>query len=144
MPDRTYEEGPVGGGGGRPFCDAIVFPSQASLIIVRHADEIDALQMVLQTHDGLLHYLGSDGGPGGAEDVFTLDAGEYLIGISGKYGDRIDTIRFITNMKTSQDFGGSGGHTDFAFTATQGYQIVGFFGRSGDRVDAVGVIYALL
>ena len=64
------------------------------------------------------------------------------IGISGRFGDHIDSIRFYTNKKTSQVFGGSGGTVDFGYTAPQGQMIVSFFGRAGDNLDAIGVLYA--
>jgi hypothetical protein len=71
-----------------------------------------------------------------------LDPGEYIIGIAGRHGDLIDSIRFYTSKKNSPVFGGSGGSADFGYTAPPGQRIVGFFGRAGDSVDAIGVLFA--
>jgi hypothetical protein len=71
-----------------------------------------------------------------------LDSDEYIIGIAGRYGDLIDSIRFYTNKRNSAVFGGSGGSADFGYTAPSGQRIVAFFGRAGDSLDAIGVMYA--
>lgn len=67
---------------------------------------------------------------------------EFLIGIAGRYGTRIDSIRFFTNKRNIPSLGGSGGEVDFGYTATAGQMIVGFFGRASDNLDAIGVLYA--
>jgi hypothetical protein len=72
----------------------------------------------------------------------TLDPDEYIVGISGRYGDHIDSLRIYTNKKNSPVLGGTGGSVDFGYTAPQGQMIVGFFGRAGDNLDAIGVLYA--
>jgi hypothetical protein len=73
---------------------------------------------------------------------FNLDPDEYLIGISGTFGDHINSIMFYTNKRTSPTYGGSGGTDTFSYTAPTGQRIVGFFGRAGDNLDAIGVLYA--
>ncbi|WP_269768037.1 jacalin-like lectin [Burkholderia ubonensis] len=72
----------------------------------------------------------------------SLDDDEYVIGISGRYGDRIDSLRIYTNKKTSNVFGGTGGTQEFGYTAPPGQMIVAFIGRSGAALDAIGVVYA--
>jgi Jacalin-like lectin domain len=71
-----------------------------------------------------------------------LDPDEYLLGVSGRYGDHIDSIRFFTNKRNSPVWGGSGGNRTFGYTAPAGQMIVAFTGRAGDNLDALGVVYA--
>jgi hypothetical protein len=81
------------------------------------------------------------GGSGGRDNVFRLDEDEYIIGLSGRYGDAIDSIRIHTNRRVSQLFGGRGGDSDYRIEVPSGYQAVGFSGRSGDVLDAIGLTY---
>ena len=78
----------------------------------------------------------------GGGRTFKLELDEYLIGISGRFGDHINSIMFYTNKRTSPSYGGSGGTDTFSYTAPAGQRIVGFFGRAGDNLDAIGVLYA--
>jgi hypothetical protein len=73
---------------------------------------------------------------------FTLDRDEFLIGVAGRYGDLIDSIRFYSSKKNSEVFGGGGGNADFGYSAPAGQRIVSLFGRAGDSLDAIGVMYA--
>jgi hypothetical protein len=72
----------------------------------------------------------------------TLDPDEYIIGIAGRYGARIDSIRFYTNKRSPPSFGSSGGAVEFGYSAPSGQKIVAFFGRASDNLDAIGVMYA--
>lgn len=81
--------------------------------------------------------IGFDGSRG-----FSLDPDEYLLGVAGRYGDHIDSIRFFTNKRNSPVYGGSGGSRTFGYTAPSGQMIVALFGRAGDNLDSVGVMYA--
>lgn len=72
---------------------------------------------------------------------FGIDLDEFLIGVAGRHGDVIDSIRFFTNKKNSGTYGGSGGTVDFGYTAPSGHRIVAFTGRAGSSVDAIGVLY---
>ena len=67
-----------------------------------------------------------------------------MIGLTGTYGDVINTVliytlRITTNMQ-SVTFGHVTGPLNFSLTPPAGGQIVGLFGRSGARIDALGVI----
>ena len=72
----------------------------------------------------------------------SLDRDEYLLGVSGRYGDTIDSIRFFTNKRNSPTWGGNGGNRTFGYNAPSGQMIVALFGRAGTSLDAVGVMYA--
>lgn len=77
-----------------------------------------------------------------------LDDDEYLVGISGRYGDHLDYITFVTTKKECP-FGGKGGDVEFYYnTSDDGVSlpdvhIIGFLGRSGDTVDAIGCIFTI-
>ncbi|KAI9071821.1 hypothetical protein K1719_046215 [Acacia pycnantha] len=69
---------------------------------------------------------------------------EYLISISGNYGDYsgllvIKSLSFITNLKTYGPFGTtSGNDTPFSIPIADSV-VVGFHGRAGYYVDALGI-----
>jgi len=140
------QQGPVteiaGGPGGTPFLDAA--PEQGARVIevqVRSGDHVDSAQLVYMLRDGRTETGPHHGGSGGGLSVFHLDADEYLIGISGRSGTYIDSIRFETNKRTSPTFGGSGGNRDFRFEVPVNAQVSGLTGRAGQYLDAVGLTF---
>jgi hypothetical protein len=148
-----WYQGPSGGTGGQPFDHGkasgggkdlmtVSFLQDGSIrcISVLYRDVKSAGQP-LQLKNGFC-----DPGPGslsfnGGAGV-SLAPDEYIIGISGRYGDHIESIRIYTNKKTYPPFGGTGGRFEFGYTAPQGQMIAGFFGRAGTNLDAIGVLYA--
>ena len=130
---------PVGGNGGKLFDDTARIPdsSKVTKVLVRHGELIDAIRIV---HDDV--DLDWHGGEGGHEEFFQLAPDEYIISISGQYGQFIDSlyIHTSTGRVSKLCFGGRGGHKSYNFTAPDGYEIVGFFGRSGQWIDSIGVI----
>jgi len=132
----------AGGNGGSAFADQDV-PSGARLSEIRiwSGDGIDALQAVYQLADGSQQQGARRGGSGGNAFVLRLDADEYLIGISGRAGQRVDSLRFVTNKRTSLTFGGRGGDNDFRIDLPRGSRAVGFAGRAGNMIDAIGLTY---
>jgi hypothetical protein len=75
-------------------------------------------------------------------DKDSPDPDEYLLGVSGRYGNVIDSIRLFTNKRNSPVFGGNGGNRTFGYTAPSGQMIVALFGRAGTESRWVGVMYA--
>jgi hypothetical protein len=133
----------VGGRGGSAFADSGVPPDARVLEIqVRAGDAVDSVQMLYLLSDGRTTPGQQHGGMGGQLNTFRLDNDEYLVGISGRYGNYLDSIKFQTNKRTSPVYGGRGGSRDFSLTVPAGYQAVGFAGRSGNYIDAIGLIYA--
>ena len=134
----------AGGRGGSPFADAE--PAQGARIAevrIRAGDTVDAVQVFYSLADGRTSAGPRHGGGGGREYTFTLDSDEYITGISGRYGDTVDSLRIHTNKRTSATFGGRGGDNDFRIDVPSGSQAIGFAGRSGDTVDAIGLAYAV-
>ncbi len=135
----------AGGGGGRNFTD--VLPSAEARIVevrIRSGDALDAIQVIYTLPNGQTVAGSRHGGSGGRESVFRLDADEYIIGLSGRYGDTIDSLRIHTNKRVSEAFGGRGGDRDYRIEVPPGNQAAGITGRSGDLLDAVGLTYTPL
>jgi hypothetical protein len=82
------------------------------------------------------------GGQGGRLNTIRLDSDEYVIAIAGRAGERVDSLRIITNKRTSATFGGRGGSREFRFDVPSGYSFTGFVGRAGNALDAIGLAYA--
>ena len=133
----------IGGRGGRAFSDSQI-PADARVTEVRiqAGDRVDSVQMVYALSDGRTVAGPLHGGSGGRPNVFTLDSDEYITGISGRYGDNIDSMRIQTNKRTTPLYGGRGGDRDFRIDVPGGHQAVGFAGRAGDYLDAVGLVCA--
>src|SRR5713226_3088668 len=132
----------VGGPGGNAFSDPE--PEQSARVIeiqVRSGDHVDSVQLVYMLSDGHALMGLQHGGVGGELSVFHLDADEYLVGISGRSGSYIDSIRFQTNKRTSPTFGGSGGSRDFRVDVPANAQVTGLAGRAGKYLDAVGLTF---
>lgn len=132
---------PIGGIGGNEFTEYVV-PEGTHLrgIRVYTADYVDALQLVYETASGDSEELPKVGGLGGTPHNFVLEPDEYLTGISGTHGWYINNIRFHTNKRTSDPFGGSDGDHEFRQDVPAGSQVVGFCGRNDWFVDAIGLI----
>ncbi len=146
-----WYQGPSGGNGGNPFdhwkatngakdVKAVTFLLDPSIrcISVLYREPAPLGQ---QVNNG---YCDPPPGPlqfNGFQSI-TLDPDEYILGIDGRYGDRVDSIRIYTNKRTSQVFGDKGGDATFSYTAPQGQMIAAFIGRAGNKLDAIGVMYA--
>jgi hypothetical protein len=135
----------AGGRGGNNFTDPEPqYGSRVLEVQVRSGDQIDSVQMLLSLPDGRTVQTPRHGGSGGRLDVFRLQTGEYITGISGRYGDYLDSLQIQTNLRTSQLFGGRGGNRDYRIDVPSGTHAVGFTGRDGDYVDAIGLAYVAL
>jgi hypothetical protein len=75
------------------------------------------------------------------QDNLIININEYIVGLSGRCGDFIDSIRLQTNKRTSPVYGGSGGNREFRIDVPSGNQALGFTGRSGGYLDAIGFNY---
>jgi len=133
----------VGGNGGDPFQD-ISSTSGARITEVRvfTGTMVDSIQIVYVLPNGRTMEGARHGGPGGQAKSFRLDSDEYIVGISGRYGKNIDSLRIQTNKRTSSLYGGSGGRQDYRIDVPRDNQAVGLIGRSGILLDAIGLIYA--
>jgi hypothetical protein len=80
------------------------------------------------------------GGDGGSEGQFDVDSGDYIVGTSGRYGKKIDSLIIQTNNKYSERYGG-GGDASYSYVLSPNLEIVGLLGRSGDEVDSIGAVF---
>lgn len=140
----TQESTPTsvaGGGGGSSFADT-GFPSggRVAEVSVWSGDVVDSVQIAYELPDGRTVASARHGGPGGQPNTFRLDSDEYITGISGRYGNYIDSLTIYTNKRTSPAYGGRGGERDFRVNAPSRSQAVGFIGRSGEYLDAIGLM----
>jgi hypothetical protein len=133
----------AGGSGGTGFLDGDI-PAGARIVEVRveAGDFIDSVQMIYSFPDSRPIEAARHGGEGGRATSFRLEQGEYIVGLSGRCGSYVDSLRIHTNRRTSQLFGGSGGERDFRIDVPDGNQAIGFMGRSGMYLDAIGLTYA--
>jgi hypothetical protein len=131
-----------GGSGGLGFSDASVPPgARITEIRVNAGKMIDSIRAMYVTKDGYALEGPHHGGSGGRSNVLRMDPDEYITGISGRYGNNLESIVFRTNKRTSPKYGGNGGRTDFSVDVPRGSVAVGFCGRSSAYVDALGLTY---
>ena len=131
-----------GGQGGRSFSGMEV-PSDARILEVNvfAGDLVDAVQVTYILSDGRTLNSPRYGGSGGERHVFRLDSDEYITGLSGRYGQSIDSLRIQTNKRNSPVFGGRGGNRNYSLELETGNYAVGFIGRAGEYLDAIGLTY---
>lgn len=131
-----------GGNGGRQFSDPVIQTGgRITAVQIRAGDWIDSIQFTYSLPNGTTATSQRHGGSGGRASAFQLAEDEYIVGLSGRYGDYIDSLRIHTNKRTSQLFGGRGGDHDFQISVPAGNQAVGFTGRADEYMDALGLIY---
>lgn len=95
---------------------------------------------------------GAAGGTGGAafaDHCSSHAAGKVLIGIKGRSGGYVDSIRGICasvnqvlmpeSVSSTTHRGGSGGSTAYEFRCPTGHALVGLHGRAGFYIDQVGI-----
>jgi hypothetical protein len=125
-----------GGDGGASFDDSGVNDGWGRItkIVVRHGDGVDSIGLAYANGNYLNH-----GGTGGTESNINLKPDEYIVGVEGRSGDRLDQITFVSNMKRYGPYGGKGGSP---FSVSFKGQVLRFlFGRSGTRIDRIGFTY---
>jgi hypothetical protein len=133
----------AGGNGGNAFSDRNI-PEGATLseIRVRGGENIVSIQAAYALKDGHTLEGPVHGGQGGNLNVFRLNPGEYITGISGRSGIYLESLTLQTNQRTSQAFGGSGGDKAFTITVPQGKMAVSLAGRAGEYLDSISLNYA--
>ncbi len=133
--------GPSGGNGGHAF-EGYTIPDGAKVqeIRVNAGFYVDGLQLTCVDAGGTVIELSHLGGGSGFRHTITLDADEYLTGISGRSGRYIDSIRFHTNKRVTDSIGGRGGENEYHFEAAANGEVAGLFGRADWYMDSLGVV----
>lgn len=131
-----------GGQGGTPFPEMEV-PRDARILEVNifAGDWVDAVQITYILPNGRTLNSPRYGGSGGDRRVFRIDSDEYIVGLSGRYGQYIDSLRIHTNKRNSPLYGGRGGARAYNIEIASGNYAVGFIGRGGNYLDAIGLTY---
>jgi hypothetical protein len=138
---ETRKCGPSGGTGGEEFVDEIHPQDDRIVELHIHAEEwVNAIQIIHETIDGRRHLFSLHGQATGACEILALDRDEFIVGITGRFGLYVNSIRIHTNKRVSCLLGGEDGADVYAYEALPGTEIVGFCGRAGSRLDAIGVI----
>jgi len=145
-----FECGPSGGASGDPFRDEIPaagvavtnirVTSDHNTSIVGHRKYLNSIQLTYSDNGHTVRH----GQDHGTPQNIALARQEYIVEVSGKYGDFID--RFNIRTSRGQNFGpsgigGDGGRMEFRYHVPDGMAIIGFFGSSGACVDALGIFY---
>ncbi|MBM4459956.1 MAG: jacalin-like lectin domain protein [Chloroflexi bacterium] len=135
--------GPSGGISGSDFDDTLLAAGKRIVkVTIGHGTWVDAVQVSWSDGSSSLKHSGD----GGSTDTISFAADEYLTGITGKYGAKVDSIRFITNKTTYGPDGGPGGDVEYHYNAGPAapeLRIAGFLGRCGRYVDAIGCVFAI-
>ena len=83
------------------------------------------------------------GGSGGDAYDHVLAHGVFVTSADFRFGDRIDSVTFKTNIHSSFKVGGSGGHTTRTQNLPAGARIIGVYGsQNGFCVNSIGLIIA--
>jgi hypothetical protein len=144
--------GPSGGTGGNPFeikppidrnhtIDNT--PYTMAGIILYVGSWIDSIQVIyrnIETEEVILIPTFKVGGGGGSEYPIDPGPGRYIIGISGKYGNFVDSIEAHFNDGNGYGIGGYGGVVSYKYMADPSQEVIGLWGNSGTYIDAIGVI----
>lgn len=130
-----------GGEGGVPI-EGYVVPAGARIreVKVTNGWFVDSIQVSYVDAAGSVRALHGVGGHGDVEHTFVLEDGEYLVGVSGRSAQYLDSICFHTNKRVSPTYGGEGGDVEYAFLAPEGSEVVGFYGRADWYIDAIGIV----
>jgi hypothetical protein len=131
----------VGGRGGAPFADDVMLGARVSEVYVFSGDYVDAIQIEYILPDGRKVLGPRDGGLGGRQNTFRLDSDEYIVGLSVKYGEYLDSLQIQTNKRKSSAYGGFGGSKISRVDVPSGNQAIGFIGRAGEFLDSIGLVY---
>lgn len=116
---ETLQTEEVGGSGGVYYSDTDI-PDGAIISAIRvwAGDVIYALQLVYTLEgggqlEGTKH--GDAAGLGGTYYVYEFGEGEFILSISGKYGDYINRLAIHTNKRSpaTPRYGGTGGTTEY-------------------------------
>lgn len=141
--NAQYKFGPSGGNDGGDFSDAPPPGKKIKKIDIWAGDFVDGIQITWSNESPSEKHGGGSGEP----DTIRLAADEYLVGITGRYGRKLDSITFITSRGKEHPYGGEGGNVEYAYNATVPYlqdaHIVGFFGQSGSVINAIGCIFSI-
>lgn len=135
-----------GDGGGRHFFTKVL-PKESSVfkITIYHGRLVDGFEVFYYDSEGNSSSF-MIGERTGHIDEYLPNKGVSIVGISGREGRVIDSIRFhFSDGSTSNTYGGSGGRKDYKIMLPPAYQNgkynIRFHGKSGRVIDSIGIKY---
>jgi len=136
----TIPVGPYGTTGGSPWDDGIY--EKVRQIIINADSVINSIQVVYESVEGKTVWGQMHGSTGGKLNKINLDPDEFLLSISGYYGQiankvAVRSLAFQSNKRTIGPYGVEDGEK-FESTYTTGGKIIGFYGRSEEYLTAIG------
>jgi hypothetical protein len=133
----------AGGAGGTAFVDPPQLEGARIVAVLVHVGAtVYSVQTIYESQDKKRAASPRRGGPGGLARLFVLEPDEHIVAVSGRYGERLHSIRFHTNKRVSPEYGTAAG-TPYRVDAQPGQTVIGFAGRAGQYLDAVGLAIAL-
>ncbi len=139
QPEEYGEE--CGGEGGVPYRVFVSSPLLIRRVKIWHRQYVDGIQ--LATEDAVLARIGGTGRHHDVHiDVFTLEAGEFLTGLTVDYWTYLDNIIFHTSKRSYGPFGGAGGRVHKEIRAPAGKGVAGFAGHHWEFVDSIQLLIA--
>src|SRR5882757_8414857 len=142
------EYGPAGGDGGYPFDEAAPAGMEVGALIVTYGTSrsvVAGIQAIYRSPTGALHWGDMHGSLAANTKQFpiALDEGEFIVEISGSYGQFLDQLQVTTSMgKTWGPFPDHVASNLYEYPPTQQQpqeEVFGFHGRASQLVDSLGI-----
>ncbi|RIB10931.1 hypothetical protein C2G38_2204818 [Gigaspora rosea] len=116
-------------------------------IKIRHGNCIDAIQFFYKvtTNDKTYSIDGNKhGGSGGKGTIIKFEDGEYILAISGQYGNNLDRLKFINYIPSKKHvrlctISGKHDSTLFDISPATGTVYACFFGKSNNLITNIGM-----
>ncbi len=104
---------------------------------------MDSIRVIYRMPNGVFASGNAHGGGGGLEQMFELMPGEKIIGISGRAGGVVGSIRFHTNQRISKVYGegGPASFEPYELLLPRQSVVEGFIGHSGRLINSIGLRY---
>ena len=132
--------GYAGGLGGQAYRCILPPSARINEVHVFANQYVEAVQIFYSDEEGNIAALPKIGGGGGKRHILRLDGDEHITAISGENGWYVDCLRFHTNKRVSQTYGGDGGFDEYRIDIPAGMKMVGLYGKSDWYVDALGLL----
>ena len=135
------QQGPSGGTGGS-YCNTTYLGGRLISVTVRAGAYIDAIDLNYDNKADPSNVI--CGGNGGSPQTITLNSGEYIVRVMGKYNRFVEYLYIQTNGTRQQyvEYGNKNTTAQgyFDYQAIEGTKIGNFIVKAGQYVDAIGVI----
>ena len=129
-------------GGYSAFFDAIPPGFEISDVSIHYDQWITGIQFFYRDSSGVKAPAPFRGSATGLVKSFSLNPGESIIRIEGRFGALVDSVNFHTDQgRQSGAMGGTGGSNNFDISIPTGAKLSGFVGRTGASLDYLALGY---